>query len=49
MDYSLIPKEAALMVIIVCALVFLVLVLLIFLNFRPKNKKGGGKNFNEQM
>lgn len=49
MEYSLIQREATLIVIIVCLLTLLVFVLLIFLNFRRKNRKGGGQNLDEQM
>jgi heme/copper-type cytochrome/quinol oxidase subunit 2 len=41
MEYSLIQKEAALAVIIVGLLTLLVLVLLIYLQRKHKNRKGG--------
>ena len=41
MEYSLIQKEAALVVIIVGLLTLLVLVLLIYLQRKNKNPKGG--------
>lgn len=41
MEYALIRQEARLMVLIVCVLAALALVLLIFLNCRRNNRKGG--------
>jgi len=41
MEYSLIQKEATLMIVIVGLLTLLVLVLLIYLQRKLKNRKGG--------
>jgi hypothetical protein len=49
MEYALIQREATLTVIIVCILALLVFVLLIFLNHRRKNGKGGGPKPDEQI
>ena len=47
MEYSLIQKEATLTVIIVSLLTLLVLVLLIYLQPKHKNRKGGSYKFDE--
>jgi 4-amino-4-deoxy-L-arabinose transferase-like glycosyltransferase len=47
MEYSLIRREATLVVVIVCLLTLLVLVLLIYLQRKHKNPKGGPENRNE--
>ncbi len=47
MEYSLIQREAALMVVIVSLLTLLVLVLLIYLQRKNRNRKGGPYESNE--
>jgi uncharacterized membrane protein YhaH (DUF805 family) len=49
MEYSLIQKEATLAVIIVGLLTLLVLVLLIYLQRKHKNRKGGAYKSDEQI
>jgi len=49
MEYSLIRRQAGLMVVIVCVLTLLVFVLLIFLNCRQKNRKRGESKPDEQI
>jgi LPXTG-motif cell wall-anchored protein len=49
MEYSLIQKEATLAVIIVGLLTLLVLVLLIYLQRKNKNRKGGAYKTDEQI
>jgi heme/copper-type cytochrome/quinol oxidase subunit 2 len=49
MEYSLIQKEATLAVIIVGLLALLVLVLLIYLQRKHKNRKGGAYKSDEQI
>jgi uncharacterized membrane protein YhaH (DUF805 family) len=49
MEYSLIQKKATSAVIIVCVLSLLVLVLLIYLQRKHKNRKGGAYKSDAEM
>ncbi|MGO9414648.1 MAG: hypothetical protein ACLP51_05840 [Syntrophobacteraceae bacterium] len=47
MEYSLIQREATLAVVIVCLLTLLVFVLLVYLQRKHRNKKGGLEKSDE--